>query len=528
VTQEHDYVIVGAGSAGCALAGRLSEDPSISVLLIESGGADDRIDIHIPLAMRLLLRSECDWAYETEPQAHLNQRRIYVPAGRCLGGGSSINAMLYSRGTPAAFDDWQVPGWAYQELLPFFKAAENQERGASAHHAVGGPLDVTDLRSINPLSAAFLEACEQVGLPASDDLSIIEGPGFGCHQTTIRGSQRCSSAVAYLHPAMERPNLTVLTGAHATRVLLDGGRAVGVQLVRDGVEHNVTASREVVLAAGALRSPHLLMLSGIGPQADLQALGLEHVADLPGVGLNLQDHPIVAVAYHCTEPISLEGSDDLGVVAAYVETGSGPLTSNGNEAGGFVHALRDGAPDLQFHFNAAWFVGDGQANPEGHGFTFGPIVARPFSRGRLSLRSADPLDRPAIDPAYLADERDLAVLVEGIRTARRIAAAQAFDRYRGGEYCPGPDVQSDEEITAWVRANAGSAYHPSGTCRMGADDLAVVDANLRVHGVDGLRVCDASVMPVLVNANPNATVIAIAERCAALIRSQQPTERSLA
>jgi choline dehydrogenase len=518
----YDYVIVGAGSAGCVLAGRLSQDPGVRVLLLESGGPDDRIDIHIPLAFRLLLRSDFDWAYESEPQAALGGRRVYCPAGRGLGGSSSINAMVYTRGTPALFDGWGVPGWTYADVLPYFRAAEHQQRGASSQHGIDGPLHVCDLIAVNPLSTAFVDGCAERGLPISDDLSIVDAPGFGYYQVTQSGSQRCSAAVAYLHPALDsRPNLTVRTEAHVIRVLLDGTTATGVRYLSDGEEIEVTAEDEVILAAGAMRSPQLLLLSGIGPAGDLVAAGVPVAADLPGVGENLQDHPMVTVAYHCKAPISLEGSDDIAVVNSYVETGAGPLTSNGNEAGGFIATTGEGPPDLQFHFHAAWFVGDGQANPDGHGFTFGPILVRPRSRGRVSLRTADPLDRPAIDPAYLSDPGDLPVLVHGVKTARRIAASSAFARYAGPEYAPGAGIDGDDEIAAWIRTALGSAYHYAGTCRMGSDDRAVVDPALRVNGVDRLRVCDASVMPVIVNGNPNATVIMIAERAAAMIRADR-------
>ncbi|HEX6183881.1 MAG TPA: choline dehydrogenase [Pyrinomonadaceae bacterium] len=518
---EYDYVIVGAGSAGCVLARRLSEDAGARVLLLEAGEPDRRREIHIPAAFAKLFKTSCDWDYETEPQPHLGGRRLYWPRGKMLGGSSSMNAMIYIRGHRSDFDAWRDAGnegWGFDEVLPYFKKAEHRERGADAFHGAGGPLNVADLRTVNPLSRAFVAAAAELGHALNEDFNGARQEGFGFYQVTQKGGRRCSAAAAYLKPALRRPNLTVLTGAHATRLLFEGVRASGVEYVREGRAERARAGREVLLSGGAVNSPQLLMLSGVGPADELRRLGVEPLADLPGVGRNLQDHLIVAVAYACTRPVSLASAEAGRHVANYLLFKKGPLTSNVGEAGGFVRT-RPGlaAPDLQFHFGPVYYLSHGFVRPEGHGFTIGPTLIRPESRGHITLRSADPFDPPSIQPCYLEAEADLRTLVEGVKVARELAHTKALGGYRGAAVCE--KLGTDEEIAEHVRDAAETIYHPTGTCRMGDDALAVVDARLRVRGVEGLRVVDASVMPSIVGGNTNAAVIMLAEKAADAIKA---------
>ena len=518
----YDYIIVGAGSAGCVLANRLTEDPAVKVLLLEAGGPDDKMEIHIPVTFGQLFKSGVDWAYMTEPQAALEQRSLYWPRGKVLGGSSSLNAMIYIRGHGAVYDSWEEAGnegWEYTDLLPYFKRAEHQERGESEHHAVGGPLNVADLRDPNPLSTAFVEACAEIGLPRNDDFNGAEQSGFGYYQVTQKAAQRWSAAAAYLRPALERPNLTVQTQAQAERVLFDGTRAVGVAYLHEGASHEARASREVLLCGGSINSPQLLLLSGVGPADQLQELGLASVVDLPGVGQNLQDHLAIFVAYHCNEPVSLANAATAEALESYQTAGKGPLSSNVGEAGGFMTINpASPSPDLQFHFAPGWFIEHGFVNPGGHGLTFGPTMVLPASRGNVSLRSTNPLEPPHIQPNYLSESADMEILVEGVKLARQMAKAPAFARYVGEEFAPGPQVQSDDEIRAFIRSNVETLYHPVGTCKMGNDSMAVVNAQLQVHGTQGLRVVDASIMPEIVNGNTNAPTIMIAVKAADMIK----------
>jgi len=525
-----DYVIVGAGSAGCVVASRLSEDASVRVLLLEAGGPDTRREIRIPAAFSKLFRSEYDWAYFTEPQPHLNNRRLYWPRGKVLGGSSSINAMIYIRGHASDYDGWAAlgnPGWSFADVLPSFKKAEDNQRGASEYHGAGGPLAVSDLRSPNVLSRAFVEAGVELGFARNPDFNGAGQEGFGFYQVTQKRGARHSAADAYLKPALARPNLTVRTGAHATQVLFEGTRAVGVAYLRDGHAEEARAGREVILCGGTVNSPQLLLLSGVGPAGQLRSLGIPVVADLRGVGENLQDHLEIVVGHQCTQPVSLDRAETLGNLLQYVLFRRGPLTSNVAESGGFVKTRPDQvgifvpdlpAPDLQYMFGPVYYLDHGFTRPQGYGFGLVAVLLRPQSRGRITLRSTDPLAHPAIHANYLSSDADLAVLVAGVKLGRRLFAAKPFDPYRGPEARPGAQVQTDAEIADHIRRHAETIYHPVGTCKMGADSLAVVDAQLRVHGIDGLRVVDASVMPVLIGGNTNAATLMVAEKAATLIR----------
>jgi choline dehydrogenase len=522
----YDYVVVGAGSAGCVLANRLTEDPSTSVLLLEAGPADEAQEIHIPVAFSKLFKSALDWAYYTEEEPHLNNRRLYWPRGKMLGGSSSINAMIYIRGNRYDYEHWRAlgnEGWSYSAVLPYFKQAENQERGASEYHGVGGPLNVMDRPYTNPLSEAFIEAGVELGWPRNEDFNGEAQEGFGNYQVTQRQGRRHSAAVGYLHPALSRSNLTVHTQALVTRVLFEGTRAVGIAYLKDGSEQQVRVNKEVILSGGAINSPQVLLLSGIGPADQLRTLGINVVADLPGVGKNLQDHPFVSVCYASTQPISLFGIETAEYLQEYLEHQRGPFTSNVGETGAFIKTRPDlSEPDLQYHFAPVFYLNHGFTPVESHGYTIGPTLVAPQSRGQLVLRSTDPTQQPAIYANYLASETDMQVLVEGVKLARRLGQTKAFAPFYGVETHPGPQVQSDKEIIEYLWGNVETLYHPVGTCKMGQDDLAVVDEQLRVRGIEGLRVVDASIMPTIVNGNTNAPTIMIAEKAADLLRGHRP------
>lgn len=518
----YDYIIIGAGSAGCVLANRLTEDPDTKVLLLEAGGPDNKQEVHIPAAFSKLFKGPCDWAFHTEPQENLASRRLYWPRGKMLGGSSSMNAMIYIRGHHGDYGRWRDlgnEGWGFADVLPYFKKAEHQERGASEYHGTGGPLNVADQRSINPLSRAFVAAGGELGFPANGDFNGAEQEGFGFFQVTQKGGKRCSAAAAYLKPALRRPNLTIQTQAQATRLLVDGTRAVGVEYLRNGRAEQARAGREVILSGGAVSSPQLLMLSGIGPADHLRSLSISPVVDLPGVGQNLQDHLFVSIAYACTRPISLASAETIPNIASYLLFKKGPLTSNVAEAGAFIRMDASlPAPDLQFHFGPVYYLNHGFTRPEGHGFSIGPTLIRPESRGQITLRSSDPFAPPAIQPRYLDSEADLRTLVEGVKLACELAHTKAFAEYRGAAVCE--TLSTAEGITGYIRNTVETIYHPAGTCKMGNDPLAVVDTQLRVRGVEGLRVVDASVMPELVGGNPNAVVIMLAEKAADSIREK--------
>jgi choline dehydrogenase-like flavoprotein len=532
--QTFDYLIVGGGSAGCVLAARLTEDPQVRVALLEAGPPDKSVLIHCPAGLAVLAQNgQANWAFDTVPQPGLNGRRGYQPRGKVLGGSSSVNAMVYIRGQRSDYDHWAAEGnsgWSFDDVLPYFKRAEHNERGADAWHGSGGPLNVMDLRSPNRFGPVFVEAARQAGYRPNTDFNAAAQEGVGLYQVTHRNGERCSAAKAYLAPARVRPNLTVLTGVHVTRIVTEGQRAIGVEFVQSGHVQRLQAAREVLLCAGALQSPQVLMLSGIGPADELARHHIALVHDLPGVGRHLHDHPdVVQVvdAPHLKDLFGLSFAGVLRVLQGIFEwrrQRSGMLTTNYAEAGGFIRSRPDEpTPDLQLHFVIGKLVDHGRKTVFGHGYSCHVCLLRPKSRGRVTLASADPLAAPLIDPNFLAERDDVDRLVRGVKLMRSILQQPALAGYAGRELAASARAQTDAQIEEFIRTFGDTIYHPVGTCRMGSGPLDVVDAQLRVRGLHGLRVVDASIMPRIVSGNTNAPTIMIAERAADLIRGRVAT-----
>ncbi len=536
-----DYIIVGGGSAGCVLASRLSEDPTLRVALIEAGPADKSVFIHCPAGLAVMSKLALHgWGYNTVPQPGLNGRRGYQPRGKVLGGSSSVNAMIYIRGHASDYDAWAAqgnPGWSYADVLPYFKRAEHNERGADALHGQGGPLNVMDLRSPNPFLPAFIEAGVQAGHPRNPDFNGPEQWGVGAYQVTHRNGERCSAAKAYLTPHLGRSNLQVITNALTTRVVTEGEggavRAVAVEYRGDGGRGplqmlRLKAGGEVVLSAGAFGSPQLLMLSGIGPAAHLREHGIEPVRDLPGVGQNLQDHVDVVIVFNAPNVKDLFGLTLQGVLRVvrgifeWRRQRRGMLTTNFAEAGGFIKSRPEEAiPDLQLHLVVGKMIDHGRKTVLGHGYSCHVCLLRPKSHGSLRLANADPRSAPLIDPAFLQDPDDVSRMVRGFKQMREVLRQTALTRHGGTESATSAHAQSDAQIEQFIRNHADTIYHPVGTCRMGSGETDVVDARLRVHGVQGLRVVDASVMPDLVGGNTNAPVIMVAEKAVDMMREDR-------
>ena len=542
--RSYDYIVVGAGSAGCVLANRLSADPHRSVLLIEAGGKDRNPLFRLPMLMGRLFHSGIyNWRYHTEPVATLDGRSLYWPRGRVLGGSSTINGMIYVRGNRHDYDRWAqmgLAGWSYEDVLPAYRRSEGHVERDGAYHGTEGELTVCRARGANPLFDTFVEAGRQAGWPINDDFNGAEQEGFGRYDFTIRRGKRCSASTAFLAPVRRRRNLAILTGSLVRRVVVEEGRAAGVEVAEGAETRTIRAEGEVVLCAGTVNSPQLLMLSGIGPGDALKRHGLDVVHELPGVGRNLQDHVDCVLAYACTRPITLYRelrADRL--IRSVIEgmlLGRGVATTFPYEAGAFLKSRAEAlAPDIQVHFMPALESAANlhlpnpfrKAPQEGnHGFSLRVSPVNPESRGWIGLRSADPAAPALIQPNYLEDEADCRTTIAGIRLVRDVIAQPAFDAYRGAELAPGAALQSDADLTSWLRANAMTTFHPVGTCRMGTDPMAVVDARLAVHGIEGLRVADASVMPVITSGNTNAPAIMIGEKAAQFIRGQDDARAS--
>jgi choline dehydrogenase len=518
------YVVVGAGSAGCTLANRLSEDPSCRVLLIEAGGSDRKLNIRIPVTFAKQFRTDLDWGYTSEPEPALIGRSIYLPRGRSLGGSSSMNAMIYMRGHRSIFDAWAgergAPGWSYPEVLPYFKRSEGNERLGAPYHGQSGPLNITDPVWVSGLAERFVSAAEAAGVARTDDFNGAEQEGAGVVQVTQKRGRRWSAADAFLHPIRkERDNLEVVTGALAHRIVLEGDRAVGVEYEHEGAQQTARAEGEVIICAGAYNSPQLLMLSGVGPGDELRSVGIDTRVESPHVGRHLADHPMPTMTWETSEVDTLFDATHPRYLAEYLlRRGRGKLTSNVGEAAVHTRIATDGpAPDFQILFGAAYYFDNGFRTFPGSAFTIAPSFVGPRSEGSVRLRSADPHDKPLIHLNWLSDPAEMAAMVAACRYARELAGSGPLGEIVERNLDPGPGVASDEQLEAWIRAECQHTYHAACTCRMGAEDDGVLDADLRVRGVDALRVVDASSLPTITSGNTNAPAIMVAERAADLI-----------
>ena len=528
-----DYVIVGAGSAGCVLAARLTEDPDVRVCLIEAGGRDSHPLIHMPVGFAKMTTGPLTWGLVTSPQKHANNREIPYAQARVLGGGSSINAEIFTRGHPSDYDRWVdegAEGWAFRDIRKYFLRSEGNSILSGEWHGTDGPLTVSNPPDPNPTTRAFVQGCQEVGMPYNPDFNGAVQQGAGTYQTTTRNNRRCSAAVGYLRPALKRKNLMLVVGALVRRIVFEGQRAVGVDLIQGGEDKVVRADREVIVTSGAIGTPKLMMLSGLGPSAHLASHGLKVVQDLPGVGQNLTDHFGIDIVAELKGHESLDKYNRwyrmLWAGAQYILFNSGPVTSNVVEGGAFWYAAGPGSmpvPDLQFHFLCGAGAEAGVPSvPKGSsGITLNSYTLRPRSRGSVTLRSADPADKPVVDPNFLADPDDLRISVEGVRISREIFAAPSMQKYIRAIRFPDDTVRTQAELETYARQYGRTSYHPVGTCRMGTDAMAVVDPQLRVRGIDGLRICDSSVMPSLIGSNTNAPTIMIGERAADLIRGNR-------
>jgi choline dehydrogenase len=514
----YDYVIVGAGSAGCVLAARLSEDPEVGVLLLEAGPPDVKENIHVPLGYLQLARTDVDWDYYSAPEPNCDGRRLPLPRGKVLGGSSSINAMVYIRGNRADYDDWDQPGWSWDDLFPYFLKSEDNERGASEWHGAGGPLGVSDQRSGNRITPAFVEAGVEAGLDRNEDFNGAAQDGVGMYQVTQRGGMRASASVSYLHPAMERPNLTVMPYMQVNRVLFEGTRAVGVEASQLGQAQELRAEREVILCAGSYNSPQLLMLSGVGPAEHLALREVELVAEQPAVGENLSDHAASFNVWTTPEEASLLLALEPAALEEFGASQTGPFASNLAESGGFARVEPGAeAPDTQIHVAPVHIVDEGMGDPQAHGVWVSPCLLTPGSRGSVRLASNDPTAKPIVRNEFYSAEEDMPRMTAALRLVEEICAQPAMRPYCAQPFTA-PAGDSEEELRAHVARTTYPIYHPVGTCAIGS----VVDAELRVEGLEGIRVVDASVMPVVPRGNTNAPTIAIAERAADLIRGAVP------
>lgn len=527
----YDYIIVGAGSSGCALAARLTENPNVRVLLLEAGPKDSNPYIHIPIGFYKMTSGPLTWGLSTVPQANANNREIPYAQGRVLGGSGTINAEVFTRGCPQDYDAWEnelgCGGWSFKDVQPYFLRSEGNNTFAGPYHGVDGPLGVSSLAPPHFLTQTFVQACQQMGLPYNPDFNGPVQEGSGPYQTTTRNARRCSASTGYLKPALGRPNLSVQTGVQIKKIIVQSGRAVGVEYNKNSSTTTVRAEREILLTAGAIGSPKLMLLSGMGPADDLRAQGIEVVADIPGVGENLHDHFGVDIVYELNGPHSLDKYNKLHWMAIagleYALFRKGPVASNIVEGGAFWYADKEQpTPDLQFHFLIGAGVEEGVPKiPSGSGVTLNSYTLRPKARGSVKLRSSDPGEKPLIDPNFLGDPHDLKISAEGVKLSREMLSQSVFAKYMQREHFPGDSVKTQADFEEYVRQYGRTSYHPVGTCKMGIDEMAVVDPQLRVRGVEGLRICDSSIMPRLVSSNTNAPSMMIAEKASDIILADQ-------